>query len=127
MALTMLFSAVAAEGISITLNGQPLTSDVAPVMQNDRVLVPMRVIFEALGAKVEWDGSTNTVFAIATEKVIVLQIDSTTAFVNSESKTLDVPAQIIDDRTMVPIRFVSETLGAEVTWDETSSTVVIKK
>lgn len=113
---------------SVYLDGEKMTFDVNPFIENDRTLVPFRAIFEAVGAEVEWDGETRTVIA-AREKngettFITLQIDST-AFVNSEEKTLDVPAKIVGDRTFVPLRFVIEALGEKVEWDNDNYSVVI--
>lgn len=113
---------------SVYLDGEKMTFDVNPFIENDRTLVPFRAIFEAVGAKVEWDAETRTVIAARDKNgettVITLQIDST-AFVNSEEKTLDVPAKIVGDRTFVPLRFVVEALGEKVEWDNDNYSVVI--
>lgn len=113
---------------SVYLDGEKMTFDVNPFIENDRTLVPFRAIFEAVGAEVEWDAETRTVIAARDKNgettVITLQIDST-AFVNSEEKTLDVPAKIVGDRTFVPLRFVIEALGEKVEWDNANYSVVI--
>ncbi len=115
---------------SVTVNGEKLefTDNVTPFIdeQSERTLVPMRDIFEAVGAVVQWDESTQTVIAVKDSSFVTLQIGSEKAFVNSEEKQLDVKALIKDDRTFVPLRFVSEALGAEVEWDNDNYTVVIK-
>lgn len=115
---------------SVTVNGVKLefTDNVTPFIdeQSERTLVPMRDIFEAVGAVVQWDESTQTVIAVKDSSFVTLQIGSEKAFVNSEEKQLDVKALIKDDRTFVPLRFVSEALGAEVEWDNDNYTVVIK-
>lgn len=113
---------------SVYLNGEKMTFDVNPFIENDRTLVPMRAIFEAVGADVQWDEETQTVVA-AREKggqttFVTLQIGSN-AFVNSEEKELDVPAKIVNDRTFVPLRFVVESLGEKVEWDNENYSVVI--
>lgn len=113
---------------SVYLNGEKMTFDVNPFIENDRTLVPFRAIFEAVGADVKWDGETQTVIA-ARDKggettFITLQIDSN-AFVNGEQKDLDVPAKIVNDRTFVPLRFVVEALGERVEWDNENYSVVI--
>lgn len=130
LALLMMFScvgitALAEEDIRIVIDGKYQSYDVMPVIENSRTLVPMRGIFETLGAAVNWDGDTQTVMAAKGDIVVVLQIGNTTAWVNGEAKTLDVPAKIINDRTMVPARFVSETLGCKVEWDELKRRVFI--
>ena len=114
LSLTALMPAMAdGENVNVTLNGEKMEFDAAPFIQNDRTLVPMRKIFEAVGADVAWTS------------VVSIQIDSDTAFVNSEAKTLDVSAQLVNDRTFVPLRFVVEALGEKVDWDESTQTVII--
>lgn len=111
--------------VKVEVNGVLLKLDVAPVVINDRTMVPLRAIFEALGATVSWDGSTNTITGIKGEKKIVLQIDNKMATVDGKQVELDVPATLINDRTMVPARFVAESFGADVKWDGATSTVKI--
>jgi hypothetical protein len=97
---------------------------VPPVIEQGRTLVPLRAIFEALGADVKWDGSTQTVIAIKAGKEIKLIIGGQ-AYKNGQPVTLDVPAKIVDGRTMVPLRFVSEALGTSVRWEDATQTVSI--
>lgn len=113
------------KGVGVKLNGNYLYSDVPPTVVNDRTLVPMRAIFEALNAEVTWDGTTNTAQAKNSYTSIQLTEGQTQAFINDQPYELDVPAQIINDRFLVPIRFVSEALGATVTWDGFSDCVNI--
>lgn len=112
-----------APSAEVFIDGTKLECDVPPIIENGRTLVPMRAIFEALGANVYWDADTKTVTAVAGGTVVILQIGNELAFVNSDSHTLDVPAQIINDRTLVPARFASEALNATVEWDETNRRV----
>lgn len=114
-------------GISVQLNGKTLTFDVNPVNISGRVLVPMRGIFEAFGASVEWDEANYQVKAKAGDREIVLPIGKEYASMNGETVTLDVPAQIVQGRTMVPVRFVAESLDAEVSWVQETSTVIIER
>ncbi|MBT9177306.1 MAG: Oligopeptide-binding protein AppA [Firmicutes bacterium] len=116
----------ASSPIRITINGIPLTSDAAPVIQNGRTLVPMRAIFEALGAQVHWDDATHTIRAYRREDAIVLQLGSRTAWVNGPSRQLDVAPIAIGGRTMVPLRFAAEALGAQVAWVDATRTVTVK-
>ncbi|MBT9136761.1 MAG: Oligopeptide-binding protein AppA [Firmicutes bacterium] len=111
--------------IRVTINGAPLALDVAPTIQNGRTLVPMRAIFEALGAQVHWD-NPDIVRAYRREDAIVLQIGSRTAWVNGPPRPIDVPPVVIDGRTMVPLRFVAESLGAQVAWVEATRTVTVQ-
>ncbi|KKM12453.1 hypothetical protein SY88_03350 [Clostridiales bacterium PH28_bin88] len=115
----------AAQPISITLDGEELDFDVAPVLESGRVLVPVRVIFEAFGATVDWDTATNTITARRDNDTIKLTIGNKTAHKNGEAVELDVPAKIIRGRTLVPVRFVSEALGAKVLWDSKNQVVSI--
>ena len=90
-----------------------------------RFLVPMRSIFESLGASVEWDGATRTVTGFKDDVLVRLIIDDKYAVVNGKKYELDVPAQIINSRTYVPLRFISESLGADVNWDADNRLAII--
>ena len=103
--------------ISVFINGTRIEFDQPPIMESDRVLVPLRAIFEALGAEVDWEEVTSTVTAKKNGIEIILQIGSNILFRNGEEIELDVPPKIVNDRTLVPIRAVSEGLGARVEWD----------
>lgn len=111
--------------ISVELNGKKLEFDTEPMLINDRTMVPMRKIFESLGAIVDWEEDTQTVTAKRGDKTIVMQIDSNIITVNNEPKILDTPAKLVGDRTLVPIRAISESLGASVDWIDATQTVVI--
>jgi len=89
---------------------------VSPQIINGRTMVPMRVIFEALGAQVIWNGNTRTVTGIKSDTIIVLIIGNEVATINGQSQTLDQAAVVIDGSTLVPLRFVGEALDAEVQW-----------
>ena len=97
-----------------------------PVIVEGRTLVPLRSVFEALGATVEWDNETRSVASVKGDVTVTLAVDSKEMTVNGTVKTLDVPAQIMNDRTMVPVRAVAEAFGANVNWDNETRTVVIK-
>jgi len=107
------------------MNGQQMSFDVLPVIENDRTLVPMAAIFTALGAQVSWNGDTNTVTAVKADTTIVLQIGNITAYKNGQPIILDVPPKTISDRTMVPLAFVGNALGANVRWDEATQSIYI--
>ncbi|OQB15584.1 MAG: hypothetical protein BWY15_00296 [Firmicutes bacterium ADurb.Bin193] len=111
--------------IKVEIDGTAHTFDPAPILVNDRTMVPMRYIFEIMGATVSWEEATETVTAVKGDTTIVLKIGSTEAKVNGAAKVLDAPAMLYQDRTMVPIRFISESLGADVQWIEASNKVVI--
>ena len=113
------------EEIGVFCNGTKLEFDQTPIMEGDRVLVPMRVIFETLGADVEWNGEILTATAVRGETTISLQIDSNIMYKNGEAIELDVPARLLNDRTLVPIRAVSEAMEAKVEWNQEDKAVVI--
>jgi hypothetical protein len=112
--------------ISVLIDGVKQEFDQPPVIIQGTTLVPFRGILEALGAEVSWDPVAQTVTASKGGTNIVLTIDSDSAAVNGDTHALDVPAQIIHSRTMVPARFISESLGATVDWDADNSSVIIK-
>ena len=122
-------TAFAANEVTVNYNGEKMVFDAEPFIENDRTLVPMRAIFEVVGATVTWEPDTQTVIVLCESesglKTIALQIGYDYAFVDGEKKTFDTPAQIVDDRTFVPLRFVMEELGCEVTWEPTTYTVDI--
>ncbi len=113
----LLVSPVMAAPPSVQLDGKSLTFEVPPIIENGRTLVPLRAIFEAMGAKVSWDQLTNTATASKGDKTIVLQIGAPTATINGQMIRLDVPAKIVDGRTLAPLRFVGESFGGTVRWD----------
>jgi len=117
--------AYAQNSIRVTVDGTALSFDVPPIIENELTLVPMRAIFESLGATVDWNASTRTIVAQKSDRMIQLTVGSSTANVNGNRVNLDVPAEIINDRTLVPVRFISEALGAQVDWDVDTQTVVI--
>ncbi len=111
--------------IKVLLNGQPISFSYPPIVKDGRTLVPLRAIFEAMGAMVDWDGNTQTVTSTLEETTVKLTIGSNILYRNGEAKTLDVPAQIINGYTMVPARAVAEAFGAKVDWDGATQTVYI--
>ena len=111
--------------IKVLLDGNELAFDVPPQLINSRTMVPMRKIFEAMGATVDWNGDTQTVTATKEDITVVMQIDNTVIKVNDENITLDVPPQLVDNRTLVPARAVAESFKAKVDWDGNAQTVII--
>ena len=115
-----------AQEIHVTVNGD-LVQFVgqAPVQRFGSVLVPLRGVFEKLGATVAYDGASKSILAVRGSTSVQIQIGSLTAQVNGEAKTLSSPASSVNGTTLVPLRFVSEALGAEVKWSAASQTVII--
>ena len=114
-----------ASALEVYIDGEPLKSEVSAQLINNRTMVPIGPIFTQLGATVTWNGTTRTAIGEKGDTQVVIQINSSVAYVNGEAVALDTPAMIIDDRTMVPAAFVSTALGAKVYWDGESSTVRI--
>ncbi len=111
--------------IKVTVNGKKVIFDVPPQLINNCTMVPLRKIFEAIGADVLWDGETQTVTAVKGNQTVVAAINDKNAYVNGTLKILNVPPVIIEGRTLVPVRFVAAALGANVEWNSKTKTVVI--
>lgn len=110
---------------NVVLNGNKLVFNLPPIIEYGRTLVPLRTIFEALGATVTWEEDSQTVTAVKGTNTIKLQIGSYTATINDKPIELSVPGKVVDGRTMVPLRFVSEAMGCKVDWADQTQTVVI--
>lgn len=120
-----LSAAVSAQDIRTELNGRPLQFDQPAMMSQGRVLVPLRGIFEALGADVVYDPARRSVKATKDNQVVELTLGSRQALINGQSNYLDVPANSVNGRVLVPLRFVSEALGADVRWMAGTRTVAL--
>ncbi len=127
IAIVFSFTAAMAEEkvVSVEVNGKAMVFDVDPIIVEGRTLVPLRAIFEELGAQVAWEDEDQTVTSFKGDTVVILQIGTPTIFINNESKELDVPAQLVNSRTLVPLRAVSEAFGAQVDWSEAEWKVTI--
>lgn len=121
------FGVSASENIYVTVDGATLKFDQPPIMQNDRVLVPMRLIFETLGATVEWDEYNQYVKATKEDISITMQIGNNTMVKNGQYITLDTAPILLNGRTLVPVRAVAESLDATVEWRGEINTVVIEQ
>ncbi|RKD22081.1 hypothetical protein BEP19_13505 [Ammoniphilus oxalaticus] len=118
-------NAAQATGVQVQINGQVQQFDQPAIIYNDFTMVPLRGIFEALGADVKWDDSARRITATKDTTEVRLDLGSKTGFVNSKPVPLDVEARIVEGRTMVPLRFISEAFGSEVKWDNKTKTVLI--
>jgi len=129
MALAIPANAVA--DITVFIDGVQIVFDVPPVIVEGRTLVPLRAIFEGLDMTVVYEPTTKMITGTSSEKRVILQVNSTAASVTdfgtgiTTSMTLDVPAQIVESRTLVPLRFVGESTGASVVWDGPTRTINI--
>lgn len=118
-------AAFASEDISVYVNGKKLTFDQEPIIQNDYTLVPFRTIFEELQMTVQWFEDERRVTAQKDGAAVTLFIDNPVMLVNDGSVELAAPPIIYNDRTLVPLRAVSEAAGADVGWDPSTRTVTI--
>lgn len=115
----------ATENITVTVDGIQVQFDTQPDIINNRVMVPMRAIFETVGASVEWDPETRSVYGSYKGLYISFTIDSKTMLKNFVDIELDTPPMIINDRTYLPVRAVGEGLGFDVQWDGNNKRVII--
>lgn len=112
--------------IKIIINGNNLVFEQPPIIENGRVLVPVRETFEALGAKLNWLSEVQSILAIKDNKSISLAIGSNQMYINDETSIeLDVPAKMVENRTLVPLRAVSEAFDTLVNWNEATKTATI--
>lgn len=118
--------AQAQQPINVTVDGDVVAfAGQQPVEQFGSVLVPLRGVFEKLGATVAYDGGTRSILAVRGPTTVTLKLGSRDAQVNNTTRTLSVPAQAVNGTTLVPLRFVSEALGANVNWQAASRTVIV--
>ena len=113
----------AAQSVTVVVNGQTTNFSQPPIMRTGRVFVPLRSVFEQLGASVVY--SNGQINATGGGRTISLSIGSTQATVSGQPETLDVAPFIVGATTYVPLRFISQALGASVNWDDSTSTVSI--
>ena len=123
--LMVSLTAFASETITVRLNDKLLDFDVEPQLIDGRTMVPLRTIFEALGAEIEWENTTRTVYAEKDDIVVECSIGNNLMYVNGDVHTMDVAPIIVDGRTLVPARFVAESFGCDVGWDPSTRTVYI--
>ncbi len=131
--IMMLFSMTAVyadDSIKVVVNGTQVTSDVPAVIVSGTTMLPFRAIFNALGVSddsIKWNATSKSIEVHSGAQYIFLAIGNTGALVNDSLVTLTVAPYISSGRTLVPVRFVSESLGADVKWDSTTKTVTITK
>ncbi len=111
--------------IKVMINSKLQSLDQPPILKGNRTMVPLRGIFESLGAQVHFDQNTGHITVTKEELTIKLKLNSKSVEINGKIKTIDVPAFTENDRTLVPLRFISEAIGADVKWDGVQNTVFI--
>ena len=113
----------------MTVNGTDTEIDpgrgTAPVVLNDRTMIPVRAVIEAMGGEANWDAETQSAVLAYGGSTVMLTVGSTTAYYNDTARTLDTAPVIVNDRTLLPIRFIAESFGFEVGWDGDTQTVTI--
>lgn len=124
-ALVVATMCTSVNAVDLFVDTNKIESDTPPTIVDGRTLVPVAAIFNALGASMEWDAETRTASGVRGDVTVSIPIGSTTVYVNGEPQVLDVPAQIINDRTMVPAAFVSSALGCTVTWNDKTKTAAV--
>ncbi len=125
----LLFTALpvfAVPPITVSLDFSDIAFDQEPIIENDRTLVPLRAIFEAMGAKVQWDENTQTVTSSLTGTTVIMTVGNNSMLVNGFTKQLDVPPKLVGGRTMVPARAVAESFGGTVSWNADLRKVTIR-
>lgn len=111
--------------ITVVVDGDYLIFEQPPVIVNGNTQVPMRAIFEKLGSEVLWNAGDKSVTANKGATSVWLQIDNSTAKIKNQEQTLEAAPRMVNGNTMVPLRFVSEALGASVQWDDSKKTITI--
>ena len=125
LAVTFTFAVFADDGITVVLDGEKVSFDVPPQIIDGRTMVPIRAIFEALGAEVEWNDKTKTVTATIDDYVVECTINSKVMTVCGEKTEMDVSPVIVDGRTLMPARFAAEAFGCRVGWADPIKTAFI--
>lgn len=115
------------DDITVELDGKKLNFDVSPIIMDGRTMVPMRVIFEELGYNVEWNEQNRAVKAVKGDDIINMRVDFYTFWKSGAAYQTDVAPCILDGRTLVPVRVISEASGCKVDWDASARKVIIAK
>ncbi|MGB5823831.1 MAG: copper amine oxidase N-terminal domain-containing protein [Proteocatella sp.] len=127
---TMMFENVdyaKSSNIRVIIDGKQVMFDVSPQAINGRIMVPMSTIFRELGLTVSWDSATKTAEGTNSDISIVFTINSNKALVNGQEQILDVPARAINNKTMIPLRFLSENMGYNIVWIQSSNLILMSK
>lgn len=111
--------------ITLIVNGNIVPLDQKAVIVNGTVLIPLKNMFDALGATMQWDQNTKKITATKGDTTVELTVDSTSAKKHNEELTLQAKPIVINGYTMVPARFAAESFDASVEWDSSSSTIMI--
>ena len=124
--LSVSVTTFASDTIYVTLDGSYIEFDVKPQIINGRTMVPVRAIFEKMGATVEWDGNTSSAICTKGDTVVKMTVNSMDMYINNQVTKMDISPVVIDGRTLAPARYVAEAFGADVHWDQEDRTVIIR-
>ncbi|WP_083208870.1 N-acetylmuramoyl-L-alanine amidase family protein [Brevibacillus laterosporus] len=113
--------------IQLRIEGRSVNAEVPPLISNGRTLVPVRVIAEGLGAKIDWNQQERKAKITKDNREVILQLSSKKAYINGKAQTLEATPELINNRMLLPLRFVGEALGATVGWDNDSRTVIVNQ
>ena len=125
------------DSISAFIDGKEVGFDVPPVIRSNRTLIPVRAVTTAIGAQVDWDSSEPNIIKITktvvdttgndVPKVIMINLDTEEVTINGAAVELDVPPMLIENRTMVPVRFIAESFNMKIDWDNYVGAIVINR
>lgn len=118
-------SAAAEEDIKVEVNKAQIEFDTPPVIKNERTLIPVRAVAEEMGLEVDWDDSIKTAYVRSEDTEVSLTIGSNIITINDDEQEMDIAPEIINERTLLPIRFIAEAFDAKVDWIQETQTVVI--
>ena len=129
--ITLLFSVVtcfaetANAEIKVELNGEEVAFDQGPILVDEKPMIPLRAVFEKMGASVSWDNSTETVVAMCKDTIVMLQIGNEKLFKLDEVIVLETAPMLVNDRTLIPIHAISDIWGCDIEWNSETNEVVI--
>lgn len=123
--LSVSVTTFASDTIYVTLDGSYIKFDVKPQIINGRTMVPIRAIFEKMGAAVEWDGNTSSAICTKGDTVVKMTVNSMDMYINNQVTKMDISPVVIGGRILAPARYVAEAFGADVQWSQKNNTVVI--
>lgn len=125
LVLSVSVTTFASDTIYVILDGSYIEFDVSPQIINGRTMVPIRAIFEKMGATVEWDVNTSSAICTKGDTVVKMTINSMDMYINNQVTKMDISPVVINERTLAPARYVAEAFGADVQWSQKNNTVVI--
>ena len=119
------FAETANAEIKVKLKGEEVVFDQGPILVNEKPMIPLRAVFEKMGASISWDNSTETVLAMCGDTIVMIQIGNEKMFKLDEAIVLETPAMLVNDRTLIPIHAISDIWGCNIEWNSETNEVVI--